>query len=211
MRSLMLITTIMLITTANNYFFSISMNEILYYYYIMFIGTWSWWWVWLEAGTWRHFPSSYLPNAILFSHWFRISNHNCCILCYHVCYSWRIIYWVSRVLTEGFSFVTSGSMTVILHYSFYCAIYEIRWNVAVSLAAFRGIKVTFVLTMKTQLFWTLWQKSPCFHVINKCHCYRYISYFRRGSMLSTSIFMYAATAPVNGYFGGSLYSRMGGE
>lgn len=34
---------------------------------------------------------------------------------------------------------------------------------------------------------------------------------RRGSMLSTSIFVYAATAPVNGYFGGSLYARMGGE
>ena len=35
--------------------------------------------------------------------------------------------------------------------------------------------------------------------------------FRRGSLLSTSIFVYAATAPVNGYFGGALYARMGGE
>jgi len=34
---------------------------------------------------------------------------------------------------------------------------------------------------------------------------------RRGSLLSTAIFMYAATAPVNGYFGGSLYARMGGQ
>ena len=32
-----------------------------------------------------------------------------------------------------------------------------------------------------------------------------------GSMLSTSIFAYAATAPVNGYFGGSLYARFGGR
>ena len=32
-------------------------------------------------------------------------------------------------------------------------------------------------------------------------------YTERGSLLSTSIFMYAATAPVNGYFGGSLYAR----
>ena len=34
---------------------------------------------------------------------------------------------------------------------------------------------------------------------------------RRGSLLSTAIFVYAATAPVNGYSGGSLYARMGGE
>ena len=38
-----------------------------------------------------------------------------------------------------------------------------------------------------------------------------MTFSRRGSMLSTSIFMYAATAPVNGYFGGSLYARMGGK
>lgn len=30
-------------------------------------------------------------------------------------------------------------------------------------------------------------------------------------MLSTAIFVYAATSPVNGYFGGSLYARQGGE
>ena len=30
-------------------------------------------------------------------------------------------------------------------------------------------------------------------------------------MLSTSIFVYAATAPINGYFGGSLYARAGGK
>lgn len=34
--------------------------------------------------------------------------------------------------------------------------------------------------------------------------------YRRGSLLSTAIFVYAATAPVNGFFGGSLYSRQGG-
>lgn len=32
-----------------------------------------------------------------------------------------------------------------------------------------------------------------------------------GSMLSAFIFAYAAMAPVNGYFGGSLYSRFGGK
>lgn len=36
-------------------------------------------------------------------------------------------------------------------------------------------------------------------------------YTERGSMLSTSIFVYAATSPINGYFGGSLYARMGGK
>lgn len=36
-------------------------------------------------------------------------------------------------------------------------------------------------------------------------------FFRRGSMLSTTIFVYAATSPVNGYFGGSLYARQGGK
>ncbi|XP_052772539.1 transmembrane 9 superfamily member 3-like [Mya arenaria] len=36
-------------------------------------------------------------------------------------------------------------------------------------------------------------------------------YTERGSLLSTSIFVYAATSPVNGYFGGSLYARMGGK
>ena len=30
-------------------------------------------------------------------------------------------------------------------------------------------------------------------------------------MLSTAIFVYAATSPVNGYFGGSLYARQGGN
>ncbi|KAG1665860.1 Transmembrane 9 superfamily member 3 [Nymphon striatum] len=36
-------------------------------------------------------------------------------------------------------------------------------------------------------------------------------YTERGSMLSTAIFVYAATSPVNGYFSGSLYARMGGK
>lgn len=36
-------------------------------------------------------------------------------------------------------------------------------------------------------------------------------YTERGSLLSTAIFVYAATGPINGYFGGSLYSRMGGK
>lgn len=40
------------------------------------------------------------------------------------------------------------------------------------------------------------------------HC---IFLSRRGSMLSTAIFVYAATSPVNGYFGGSLYAKQGGN
>jgi len=36
-------------------------------------------------------------------------------------------------------------------------------------------------------------------------------FVRRGSLLSTAIFLYAATTPVNGYFGGSLYAKMGGR
>lgn len=36
-------------------------------------------------------------------------------------------------------------------------------------------------------------------------------YTDRGSILSTAIFVYAATAPVCGYFGAGLYSRMGGK
>ncbi|KAK6633586.1 Transmembrane 9 superfamily member 3 [Polyplax serrata] len=36
-------------------------------------------------------------------------------------------------------------------------------------------------------------------------------YTERGSLLSTSIFVYAATSPVNGYFGGSLYAKSGGK
>lgn len=38
-----------------------------------------------------------------------------------------------------------------------------------------------------------------------------VVFFRRGSLLSTSIFVYAATSPVNGYFGGGLYARLGGK
>lgn len=36
-------------------------------------------------------------------------------------------------------------------------------------------------------------------------------YTERGSMLSTAIFMYSATSPINGYAGGGLYARMGGR
>jgi hypothetical protein len=35
--------------------------------------------------------------------------------------------------------------------------------------------------------------------------------FRRGTLLSTAIFLYAVTSPVNGYFGAALYSRYGGK
>ena len=33
----------------------------------------------------------------------------------------------------------------------------------------------------------------------------------RGSILSTGLFVYAATSPINGYIGGALYSQLGGE
>ncbi|KAL6431987.1 hypothetical protein ACFW04_007434 [Cataglyphis niger] len=36
-------------------------------------------------------------------------------------------------------------------------------------------------------------------------------YTERGSMLSTAIFVYAATSPINGYAGSGLYARMGGR
>ncbi len=36
-------------------------------------------------------------------------------------------------------------------------------------------------------------------------------YTERGSLLSTTIFVYSITAPVNGYFGSSLYAQMGGK
>lgn len=36
-------------------------------------------------------------------------------------------------------------------------------------------------------------------------------YTERGSLLTTAIFVYAATSPINGYFGGSLYAQSGGR
>ncbi|XP_057651232.1 transmembrane 9 superfamily member 3 [Diorhabda carinulata] len=36
-------------------------------------------------------------------------------------------------------------------------------------------------------------------------------YTERGSLLTLSIFVYAITSPINGYFGGSLHARMGGK
>lgn len=36
-------------------------------------------------------------------------------------------------------------------------------------------------------------------------------YTERGSLLSTTIFVYSITSPVNGYFGSSLYTQMGGK
>lgn len=33
----------------------------------------------------------------------------------------------------------------------------------------------------------------------------------KGSLLTTAIFVYAASSPVNGYFGGSLYAQSGGR
>ena len=45
---------------------------------------------------------------------------------------------------------------------------------------------------------------PCVHIICILDC-------RRGTLLSTAIFLYATTSPINGYFGGALYSRLGGK
>jgi transmembrane 9 superfamily protein 3 len=36
-------------------------------------------------------------------------------------------------------------------------------------------------------------------------------YTERGSLLNTAIFMYAITSPINGFFGGGLYARLGGK
>ncbi|KAK6011409.1 hypothetical protein OSTOST_23503 [Ostertagia ostertagi] len=36
-------------------------------------------------------------------------------------------------------------------------------------------------------------------------------YTERGSLLSAAIFVYAASSPVNGYAGGSMYARFGGR
>jgi transmembrane 9 superfamily protein 3 len=36
-------------------------------------------------------------------------------------------------------------------------------------------------------------------------------YIGRGSLLTTAIFVYAASSPVNGYFGGSIYAQSGGR
>jgi len=36
-------------------------------------------------------------------------------------------------------------------------------------------------------------------------------YTERGSLLSAIIFVYAVCTPVNGYFGGGMYSRVGGR
>ena len=36
-------------------------------------------------------------------------------------------------------------------------------------------------------------------------------YTERGSLLSAAIFVYAATSPINGYAGGSMYARFGGK
>ena len=40
--------------------------------------------------------------------------------------------------------------------------------------------------------------------------YLFTYLLRRGTLLSTAIFVYAATSPVTGYTGASLYSRIGG-
>jgi hypothetical protein len=34
---------------------------------------------------------------------------------------------------------------------------------------------------------------------------------RRGSLLSVALLLYTLSSPINGYFGGSLYSQLGGE
>ncbi len=60
--------------------------------------------------------------------------------------------------------------------------------------------------------WTLYRVSLSHTHRDYFLCFNFVYLFtRRGSMLSTAIFAYAATSPVNGYFGGSLYSRLGGK
>lgn len=52
----------------------------------------------------------------------------------------------------------------------------------------------------------------CLYIFSSCLFFWlfFFSFCRRGSMLSTAIFVFAATSPLNGYFGGSLYARQGG-
>ena len=64
--------------------------------------------------------------------------------------------------------------------------------------------------MQTQSFLHFFLLLPNLAVLDFLKVFLFF-FFRRGSLLSTAIFVYAATAPVNGYAGGSLYARMGGK
>lgn len=39
----------------------------------------------------------------------------------------------------------------------------------------------------------------------------FLFFFRRGSLLTAIIFIYAICTPINGYFGGGMYSRVKGQ
>ena len=55
-------------------------------------------------------------------------------------------------------------------------------------------------------------KLVFYHNFPPLKCSFVIPYpYSRGSIMSTIIFVYAATSPVNGFFGGALYSRLGGK
>ena len=68
-----------------------------------------------------------------------------------------------------------------------------------------------VVVLFVVVFAIIGERTTCFAFVSKTNLFTGELYTERGSLLSTTIFVYAATAPVSGYFGGSLYARMGGK
>ena len=68
-----------------------------------------------------------------------------------------------------------------------------------------------VVVLFVVVFAIIGERTTCFALVSKTNLFTGELYTERGSLLSTTIFVYAATAPVSGYFGGSLYARMGGK
>jgi transmembrane 9 superfamily protein 3 len=92
------------------------------------------------------------------------------------------------------------------HATFFSALIGSGYHVTV--VTLSVILLTIVGELYTELFIIL---GTCCHVINSLFILFNYFLFRRGSLVSTGIFVYADTSPVNGYFGGSLYARMGGK
>lgn len=59
------------------------------------LGKGSWWWIWLEASSWRCIQTSITPSVIHQSDWHRISLVHCCPLCYLIHHHGRPIHCVS--------------------------------------------------------------------------------------------------------------------
>ena len=82
----------------------------------------------------------------------------------------------------------------------YCHLFRNHWR-----SLHRVSPNKMIYCSSTISFFNILTRSLTDHILNQ------LLIFRRGSLLSTAIFVYAATSPVNGYFGGGLYSRMGGK